>query len=367
MHDFETTIIGAGIVGLSVGRRLALAGRDVLILEQHGQFGHETSSRNSEVIHAGIYYEAGSLKARLCVEGRRELYAYCERRGIPFRRTGKLIVAVDRSQVAELELIDAKARANGVTDLQFLDKSELARMEPALAAEAALLSPSTGIIDSHAFMAALLADATDHGATIVFRTPVTMVEAIAGGYRLHVAGAEPTTFTTRDLVIAAGLRSGPLVAESATPLAASAPTTAFAKGNYFALTGKSPFSRLVYPVPEPGGLGVHLTLDLAGRARFGPDVEWIDAIDYAVDPARGVRFVDTIRRFWPGLPDNALRPDYAGIRPKIGGRAAPNADFSIVGGSEHGARGMVALYGIESPGLTASLAIATHVEVLLSR
>ncbi|MFZ1681628.1 MAG: NAD(P)/FAD-dependent oxidoreductase [Rhizobiaceae bacterium] len=362
MYDFETTIIGAGVIGLAIARQLARAGREVLVLERNGTHGSETSARNSEVVHAGIYYDRDSLKARLCVAGRQRLYAYCERNNVPFRRTGKLIVATDAGQEAQLESIALRAENNGADDLRLIDRSEVSALEPALTTRAALLSPSTGIIDSHAYMLALLGEAEEHGALIALASPALALAAVPGGYAIQVGGADPTRITTRELIVSGGLWSGQLVGASQTALAATAPTTSFAKGNYFGMTGRTPFSRLVYPVPEPGGLGVHLTLDLAGRARFGPDVEWIDAIDYAVDPARAERFVEAIRRYWPGLPDDALQPDYAGIRPKIGGREQPNADFSVVSDG----KGMVALYGIESPGLTASLAIAEHVEALLN-
>lgn len=351
-------------MGLAVARALALAGREVVILEAEDAFGTHTSSRNSEVIHAGIYYPKGSLKARACVEGRERLYAYCAARGVPHRRCGKLIVAAEAAQVPELEAILARARANGVADVARIGAAEARALEPEIACVDALLSPSTGIIDSHALMLAYLGDAERGGAMLALKSPLEGGTVRADGVELRVAGAEP--ILARSVVNSAGLRAPSLARRIEGYPAALAPRELYAKGNYYSLARRAPFSRLVYPVPEPGGLGVHVTLDLGGRARFGPDVEWVDAIDYRVDPQRAGRFYAAIRRYWPGLPDGALEPGYAGIRPKISARGEPAADFVVQGPREHGVPGLVNLFGIESPGLTASLALADDVAALLT-
>lgn len=354
--DVGTVVIGAGAVGLAVARELALRGHEVMVLEEHAIIGSQTSARNSEVIHAGIYYPAGSLKARACLAGREMLYRFCHEHGVPHRRLGKLIVATAPDQVETLAAIRARAEANGVDDLRFLTRTEALALEPHLACEAALLSPSTGIIDSHAFMQALQGGLEAHGGQVVCSSKVTGLDRLDGGYRLTVAdGAEGFALTCRNLVIAAGHGAPSLAAL----LAGTRPPKAyFARGCYFSISGRAPFSRLVYPVPEPGGLGVHLTLDMGGQARFGPDVEWIDGLDYTVDPRRADGFYAEIRKYWPDLSDGALRPDYSGIRPKISGPGEPAADFRIDGPREHGHAGLVALYGIESPGLTSALALA---------
>lgn len=353
-YETECIVIGAGVVGLAVARALALAGREVVVLEAEGAIGTGTSSRNSEVIHAGIYYPSGSLKARYCVPGREMLYRYCETRGIRHRRLGKLIVAQDVDEAAVLEKLAEQAQRKGVTDLRRLDRAGVAKREPALRAHSALLSPSTGIIDSHGLMLSLQGDAEDHGAVFVFRSPVVAGKVSDDGATVEVGGAEPATITARCVVNAAGL-AATAISASFEGLASPPPGIRYAKGNYFSLAARVPFSHLIYPVPEPGGLGVHLTLDLEGRARFGPDVEWIDAPDYAVDSARAEPFYRAIRRYWPGLPDNSLQPDYCGIRPKIVGQ--DTADFVI----DADDAGVINLYGIESPGLTACLAIAEDV------
>ncbi|HUA54878.1 MAG TPA: NAD(P)/FAD-dependent oxidoreductase [Candidatus Sulfotelmatobacter sp.] len=364
MERIDCIVIGAGVVGLAVARALALAGREVVVLEAADAIGTETSSRNSEVIHAGIYYPAGSLKAETCVAGNGRLYAYCAAHGVPHARVGKLIVATAADQMATLAEIKAKAAANGVTDLEFISLASVRQMEPELSVVGALQSPSSGIIDSHAYMLALQGDAEAHGAMIAFATPMVGGQVRDDGIELATGGAAPMRIAARLVVNSAGLHATRVAASIAGVPAASVPPMHYAKGNYFALTGKNPFRRLVYPVPEPGGLGVHVTLDMAGRCRFGPDVEWIDGIDYAVDPARAAPFYAVVRRYWPGLPDGALHPDYAGIRAKITPRGAPAADFVIQGAAEHGVAGLVNLYGIESPGLTASLAIADKVVAL---
>jgi len=360
----DAVVIGAGLLGLAVARALALAGREVVILEAEDAIGTHTSSRNSEVIHAGIYYPQGSLKARACVEGRRRLYDYCAERGVPHRRCGKLIVASDAAQLDELEAIRKKAHANGVTDVVRVSLGEVRAMEPELTCIAALHSPSTGIVDSHALMLAYLGDAQNAGAVLALKSSIETGVVRADGIELHVAGAEPILAAT--VVNCAGLRAPSVARRIEGYPARLAPPELYAKGNYYTLARRAPFSRLVYPVPEPGGLGVHVTLDLGGRARFGPDVEWVDRIDYSVDPRRAERFYAAIRRYWPRLPDGALEPGYAGIRPKISGKGAPAADFVLQGPRGHGVRGLVQMYGIESPGLTASLSLADHVAALLA-
>jgi L-2-hydroxyglutarate oxidase LhgO len=363
MERVDCVVVGAGVVGLAVARALAMAGREVVILEAEDAIGTHTSSRNSEVIHAGIYYPNGSLKARACVEGKRLLYEYCESHGVPHRRCGKLIVATDEAQIQELEGIKSKAHANGVSDLVFLETEKIKGWEPELRCVAALHSPSTGIIDSHSLMLAYLGDAEAHGAMLALKSSLRKALSKNGSFEIQVEGADP--IETRILVNSAGLRA-PTVARSIEGYdERHAPGEFYAKGNYYSLNGKNPFKRLIYPVPEPGGLGVHVTLDLAGRARFGPDVEWIERIggkdDYAVDPGRAQRFYAAIRRYWPALPDGALSPGYSGIRPKTAGPGAPAPDFRIQGAREHGVAGLVNLFGIESPGLTASLALAETV------
>lgn len=367
MHDIETLVIGAGVVGLASARALSLSGREVMVLERQGLIGSETSARNSEVIHAGIYYPTGSLKARLCVAGKELLYRFCAENGVGHERIGKLIVAGNEDQLPELEAIRQKAAANGVTDLVFVGRKELSELEPALDCSGALFSPSTGILDSHGFMLALQGSLEASGGQVVLNTRVHKLERLAGGgYRVHVATEEARDYalTCSEIVVCAGHASPALMA--AFPQAA-APRAFLAKGSYFKLQGKAPFSKLIYPVPEPGGLGVHLTLDLQHQARFGPDVEWVESFDYPVDPARSEKFHEAIRRYWPGLPDNALVADYSGIRPKITGPGEPAADFRIDGPELHGLPGLVALYGIESPGLTSALAIAGEVLQRLKR
>lgn len=361
MDTVDAVVIGAGVVGLAIARALALRGREVLMLEAAEHFGTETSSRNSEVIHAGIYYPRGSLKARLCVEGRNLLYDFCDAYDVPYRRCGKLIVATSEAQLGELHEIQQAALANGVS-LEFFTRAQALALEPQLSCEGALYSPLTGIIDSHAYMLALLGQAESRGAVLVTRSQVTGLQLGPDGILLGINGAEPT-LRTNTLINSAGLQA-PQVARLMTPSgfpAASIPTPYLAKGNYFTLSGRSPFERLVYPIPEGGGLGVHLTLDLAGQAKFGPDVQWVERCEYTVDPLRAERFYAAIRAYWPELADGALQPGYAGLRPKITGPNEPAADFRVDGPEIHGVTGVVNLFGIESPGLTASLALAERV------
>jgi L-2-hydroxyglutarate oxidase LhgO len=361
MDKVECVVIGAGVIGLAIARRLALAGREVIILEAAEGIGTVTSSRNSEVIHAGIYYPAGSLMARMCVSGKRALYEYCGEHGIPHRNCGKLIVATTPKETAKLQSIKAHAEANGVLDLQTLDGDAARALEPALNCDAALLSPSTGIVDSHAYMLALRGEAEDAGAALAFHTPLLSAKAREGRIQLDAGGSAPISLECRLLVNAAGL-AATTVARSIDGMPIDLiPSAYLAKGNYFSCNARAPFSHLIYPVPEPGGLGVHLTLDLAGQARFGPDVEWVDSIDYAVDPARADRFYPAIRRYWPTLPDGALMPSYSGMRPKIVPPAVAVQDFLIQSPRDHGVGGLINLFGIESPGLTSSLAIADYV------
>jgi len=363
----DCIVIGAGVVGLAIARRLGQMGQETLILEREAHFGTITSSRNSEVIHAGIYYPKGSAKARLCLQGKHQLYDYCDRHGVPYRRCGKLIVATDDAQHADLMRIRGAAADNGVTDLRWLERDEALAREPALHCTAALLSPSTGIIDSHAYMLSLLGQAEDGGATLAALSPVTRLRADPDGIALWVEGEDEPLLKARCVINSAGI-DAPAIAACVEGLAEShRPQAYYAKGSYFTLAGRAPFSQLVYPVPEPGGLGVHLTLDLAGQARFGPDVEWVDSPDYSVDIRRADRFYAAIRRYWPGLKDDSLAPGYAGIRPKISGPGQPAADFEIVGPATHGVAGLVNLFGIESPGLTASLAIADEVGDLVQQ
>lgn len=359
MDEVECVVAGAGVIGLAIARALALRGHEVFVLESADGIGTGTSSRNSEVIHAGIYYRPGSLKARLCVDGRRRLYAYCAERDVNVERCGKLIVAADAGEDAKLTGIAANAARNGVDDLQALSGAEAKKLEPALACTSALLSPSTGIIDSHEYMLALRMDAEMAGAAFVFETPVLGAKSCEAQLRVEAGGREPATILCRHFFNAAGLHAPSLARKIEGLPAAHVPPTFFSKGNYFSLGGRAPFRRLIYPVPVPGGLGVHLTLDLNHQARFGPDVEAIEAIDYSVDANRARRFYAAIRRYWPDLRDDVLQPAYAGIRPKIGDSGAAQ-DFVIQGPRDHGVPGLVNLFGIESPGLTASLAIADY-------
>jgi L-2-hydroxyglutarate oxidase LhgO len=365
MDEIDCAVIGGGVVGLAVGRALALAGREVLVLESEGAIGTGTSSRNSEVIHAGIYYPHGSLKAKLCVEGKQLLYAYAAERGVPHRRCGKFIVATSPEQAGQLEVIRAKAAANGVDDLELLTAQQAIALEPQLHCVAALNSPSTGIVDSHALMLSLLGDLENVGGMLALKSPITRAEC--GDGAIVLIAEDGTALRCRSVVNAAGLGAPALARRFEGLPASSVPTEYFAKGNYFTLSGRAPFGRLVYPVPEPGGLGVHLTIDLGDQAKFGPDVQWVaSADDLVVDPSRGDGFYAEVRKYWPALPDGALIAGYAGMRPKISGPGEPAADFMIDGPASHGVPGLVNLFGIESPGLTSSLAIGRYVAELLA-
>jgi L-2-hydroxyglutarate oxidase LhgO len=363
----ECVVVGAGVVGLAVARSLAQAGHEVLVLERERWIGSETSSRNSEVIHAGLYYPPGSLKAVLCLEGRRALYEYCAEHGVPHKRIGKLLVASREEDLPSIERVWARAQASGVDDLEWLGGNQARALEPDLACIKAFLSPSTGIIDSHALMLAYEGDAESAGAVVAHRAPVLRGRVDERGFLLEVGGEEPMTLRASLLVNSAGLYAPALARAIEGIPPTTIPPAYFCRGVYFSLTGRSPFKHLIYPAPETAGLGVHLTLDMAGQARFGPDIEWIDSVDYNVDPRRGDRFYAAIRTYWPGLPDGALQPGYAGIRPKISGPKEPAADFVIQGPEAHGVPGLVNLYGIESPGLTASLPIAERVRRILQQ
>jgi L-2-hydroxyglutarate oxidase LhgO len=362
----EIVVAGAGVVGLAVARALALAGRAVLVLEAAPAIGTITSSRNSEVIHAGLYYPQDSLKARLCVEGRDLLYRYCAERGVAANRIGKLVVATDADELPALEKVAERALGNGVTDVEWLGGNQARALEPAISCVAALLSPSTGIVDSHGLMQAYAGDAEGAGAQIVCRASILGGRVVADGMALDIGGAEPIELHCRWLVNCAGLDAVDLARRIEGVPPAALPQAWFCKGSYYALSGRAPFTRLIYPVPEHAGLGVHLTLDLGGQARFGPDIQWVDAVDYDVEPARADGFYAAIRKYWPDLADGALQPGYAGVRPKINGPHEPAADFRIDGPAQHGVAGLVNLLGIESPGLTASLAIAGQVAALVA-
>ena len=365
MDKVDCVVVGAGVVGLAVARTLALQGREVMVLEAADAIGTGTSSRNSEVIHAGIYYPQGSLKARLCVEGKERLYSYCAERGVGHRRCGKLIVATSDAQLAQLQGIIDKALANGVPDLVLLTRDEARALEPQLECLAAVHSPSTGIVDSHGLMLALQGDVENAGGLVVLNSPVVQVNRSHNAIVLVVNGGAELQVNT--LVNAAGLGAQALAGRFDGLVREFVPPSYYAKGNYFNLSGRSPFARLIYPVPETAGLGVHLTIDLGGQAKFGPDVQWVSSPDdLVVDPARGDGFYAEVRKYWPTLPDGALNPGYAGIRPKIQAPGEPARDFLIQGPATHGVPGLVNLFGIESPGLTSSLAIGDHVSRLLT-
>lgn len=357
----DVIVVGAGVVGLAVGRALAQSGREIVVLDRHDRIGQETTSRNSGVVHAGMYYPTGSLKAKLCVRGRDLLYQYCDERGIAYRRTGKIIVA-QSEQIDALHALQKKGAANGVRDLQLLSNTEIHEMEPALRCAAGLYSPSTGIIDVHEYITSLWADLEAGGGVVAFNSRLVHASAAADGFVATVeSGASVTRLSCRWLINAAGLHAAQLLRQIDGYPASRYRTAHFTKGNYFAFGGRSPFRHLVYPIPGEGGLGIHATLDLGGALRFGPDVEWVEKLDYAVDPKRADAFYGVIRQYWPGIPDGTLQPAYAGIRPKLDGANAAAADFVIEDEAAHSTPGLINLLGIESPGLTCSLAIAEYV------
>ena len=366
MEAADCVVIGAGVVGLACARALARAGREVLILERETAIGTGISDRNSEVIHAGLYYAPGSLKARLCVAGRERLYRYCADHQVAHARPGKLVVTARHDDTGALRALAQRAEVNGVDDLVWLDREGLRALEPALDAAAALFSPSTGIVDSHGLMLALLGDAESAGAALALNSRVTGGRPTPEGPLLTVdSGGEPVALAARTVINSAGL-DAPLVARAIGVPGRAIPELWYARGRYFTYSGAAPFSHLVYPLPEPGGLGIHLTLDLAGGARFGPDVCWLDSPDYSVDPGAATDFAAAIRRWWPALEESRLLPGYAGVRPKLVGPGMGEGDFRIDGPSVHGVAGLINLFGIESPGLTACLAIAGVVGRLAS-
>lgn len=363
-EKIDCAVVGAGVVGLAIARKLAMSGREVIILEAEDAFGTHTSSRNSEVIHAGIYYETGSLKAKLCVQGRKALYKYCEEHQVNHKRIGKVVVACDETELPGLKKYKEQAEINGVDDLRMLDKAELARLEPEVKCVAGFLSPSTGIVDSHGLMLAYLGDAEEHGASLALSSPVRSGAVQSDGILLEVGGSANMSLLCNTVINAAGLNAQALARSITGIPAATIPPTYYAIGHYYTLSGKTPFSRLVYPVARQDWLGVHVTIDLGARVKFGPDFAWIDRIDYRFDESREQAFYKAIRRYYPGLKDGALVPGYTGIRPRITGPGEPAQDFVIRGADTHGVRGLVNLFGIESPGLTSSLAIADHVAQL---
>lgn len=356
--DFDAVVVGAGAVGLACGYALAQRGLTVAVLEREAAIGQGVSSRNSEVIHGGLYYPSGSLKARLCVQGRRRLYAFLESHHVAFDRCGKLVVATAPEEVERLEAILAQAQANEVEGMARLTKAQALALEPELACEAALLSPESGVFDSHGYMLALQGEIETAGGAVVIDTPFEAARPLeGGGFRVAAGGAEPTALTCRYLVTAPGLSAQGVAAQIEGFPAETIPEAHYGKGMYFRLTGKAPFARLIYPPPIPGALGTHYRRDLGGQGVFGPDLRYVDEPDYTVDPDAAAEFYRYIRKFWPALPEGALSPDYAGVRPKIHGPGEPQPDFRIDGVEVHGLAGLVALFGIESPGLTSSLAI----------
>jgi L-2-hydroxyglutarate oxidase LhgO len=370
MEQVDCVVIGAGVVGLAVAREMALQGRETILLEREGSFGTISSARNSEVIHAGIYYPKDSLKAKLCVEGNRLLYEYCRTHQVGTQAYGKLIVA-DETQINDLQAILYKAQNNGVPDIKMISGEEAKQLEPKLKCSAAILSASTGIVDSHGFMLSLLGGFEDAGGMIAYHSPLISAKPIGqgaeGGFELSIGGPDGMKLQTKLLINCAGM-SAPAIAQEIEGLEKDQiPKAYFAKGNYFSLSGKSPFTHLIYPIPEPGGLGVHLTLDMGGQAKFGPDVEWLDIeneeqIDYTVQPKRSEGFYEAVRRYWPELKDNSLQPDYSGVRAKIVPPNTPAGDFYFNTPQDHGLQGLYNLYGFESPGLTSSIAIARYLE-----
>ncbi len=365
-EQIDCAVIGAGVVGLAVARRMALDGREVVILEAEEAFGTHTSARNSEVIHAGIYYASGSMKARLCVSGKKALYRYCAEHDVMHSNTGKVVVACEEAQLPAMHQYMEQGRTNGVDDLRLLSGTELAELEPNVCAATGFFSPSTGVIDSHGLMLAYLGDAEDRGAALALASPVISGSAGTDGIRLEVGGAEAMRVHCRTVINCAGLRAPETARSIAGVPAQTIPPAYYAIGHYYTLSGKSPFNHLVYPVTRADWLGVHVTIDLGGQVKFGPDFDWIDGIDYRFDERREPLFYEAIRRYYPGLQDGMLQPGYTGIRPRITGPGEPAQDFTFSGPREHGIPELVNLYGIESPGLTSSLAIADHVAEMLS-
>ena len=362
----QVLVIGAGVIGLAVARALAIAGREVIIAEQADAIGTGISSRNSEVIHAGMYYSTGSLRAQFCPRGNGMLYEFCQTHGVAHKRCGKLIVATSEAERVRIETIHEQGLTNGVEGLELIGGNAARAMEPELTCVAALVSPSTGIIDGHSYMLALQGDLEAHGGAIAFETPVTKIEMLPRGFRVSFGGKEPGSFDVDAVVNCAGLSAQDVARRIDGYPSALIPKQVLAKGNYFAYAGRPAFTRLIYPTPVDGGLGVHVTLDLAGRMRFGPDVQWIETENYEVDASRAQSFYARIRTYWPGLPDGSLVPDYAGVRPKLSGPGEPVVDFMIAGSEQHGIPGLVNLFGIESPGLTSSLPIAERVASYLA-
>jgi L-2-hydroxyglutarate oxidase LhgO len=362
----QVLVVGAGVVGLAVARALAMAGHEVVVAEAASAIGTGISSRNSEVIHAGLYYPTDSLRAIHCPRGRRMLYDFCASHGVPHRKCGKLVVATRASELPRLEMILEQARINGVEGVETIEGAAAERLEPQLACVAAMISPETGIIDSHRFMLALRGDLEDHGGVVAFNTPIERLVPASGGWEAYFGGSDPQSILVDAVVNCAGLGAQRLARATQNYPPERVPRLVLAKGNYFSFAGRPAFSRLIYPVPVPGGLGVHVTLDLAGRMRFGPDVEWIEAENYDVEPGRAIAFYARIRDYWPKLPDNSLAPDYAGIRPKLTGAGEPAADFIIDGPHQHRLPRIVHLFGIESPGLTCALSLAQEMEGYLS-
>ena len=365
MDHIDTLIIGAGVVGLAIARRLAQDGREVLVLEAESAPGTVTSARNSGVIHAGVYYGVGSLKAQLCVKGREKLYAYAQERGIPHKQCGKLIVATDDTQIPKLHEWREIATQNGVTELCLLTPDEARSFEPEVFCTAALHVPVTGIIDTHHYILSLEGDAETAGAMIALKTKVVGGYITDTGFTLDVEGDAPSQISCTTLINAAGLGAQKFALNLRGLNPATIPPQVLAKGNYFSLSGKQPFSMLIYPLPVLGSSGLHAFCDMAGRVRFGPDVEWVDVLDYTVNPLRQPQFEEAVRRYWPALPAGALQPDYCGIRPKIARSSPHDTDFLIQGPCQHKIPNLIALYGIESPGLTASLALSDYVADLL--
>lgn len=361
----DCVVIGAGVVGLAVARAVAQTGREVIVVETADAIGTETSSRHSEVIHAGIYYAPGSLKAQFCVGGKKAMYAFCDEHGVDYNNCGKVIVATNAEQLPELDRLKKNAAANGVTDLEWMTPEQVTEMEPSVFCVGALWSPSTGILDSHAYMLALQGDAEEAGAMVAFMTPVTGGQVMNDGIRLDCGGEAPMSLTADLVINSAGLWAQTIASTISGIPAKSIPPTYYCKGNYYTLSGKAPFTRPIYPVPEKAGLGVHVTVDLGGQVRFGPDVEWVEGIDYDVDPARAEKFYAAVRTYYPALQDGAIQPGYSGIRPKIQAPGEAARDFLIQGADEHGVTGLINLYGIESPGMTSSLAIADYVKKLI--